>query len=73
MKYAIVKANSIKDLEDKVNDYLNQGWEPQGSMVITQSLRTMSFGSPAVPTIEYLQTVILDEYVSKLNVARCPY
>jgi hypothetical protein len=39
-KYIIVNANSIEDLETLVNIWMNQGFNPFGSMVIRQDRLT---------------------------------
>ena len=40
MKYELVNGDGLKDLEEKTNQYINEGWQPFGSVVI-QTIRGM--------------------------------
>ena len=34
MKYQIAEANSVRDLQKKVPEYIEQGWEPLGGVSV---------------------------------------
>jgi hypothetical protein len=34
MKYLIAEANSARDLQQKVQEYIDQGWEPIGGLSV---------------------------------------
>ena len=44
MKYMVVQAESLKELEEKVNSLLEKGWEPLGGVAIILTKRPMGPG-----------------------------
>jgi hypothetical protein len=34
MKYRIAEANNARDLQQKVQEYIDQGWEPVGGLSV---------------------------------------
>jgi hypothetical protein len=47
MKYAVIGADNLVDLENKVNGYLSMGWIPQGGILGVLSM--------------YYQAVVIEE------------
>lgn len=42
-EYTVVKEASIFDLIDSVNEYIRQGWQPIGGILVTQDERGEEF------------------------------
>jgi len=58
LRIELVFAESIKSLKNKVNDYFNDGWRPQGKVSVSASGVTQSNGDPRVI---YTQAMVLKE------------
>ena len=65
MKYLVVRAQSLDDLNTKVNDLLNEGYSPVGSVQVAPfTLIGIRYEN------DYLQTMVLEEDTDgKLNKA----
>ena len=38
MKYCVLECNSLSELEDKVNSFIADGWQPQGGISVREDL-----------------------------------
>lgn len=51
MKYGMVWSDSPENLAKRVNEYLNQGWKPQGGIAVTMT----SFGRESFYQAIYIE------------------
>jgi hypothetical protein len=62
MQYKILTSRSASSLSATVQDYIEQGWKPQGSHVVVESHRQNRFAGmqhkDTVIELEYSQTII---------------
>ena len=62
MEYKIVTSNTSRDLTEKVNAHIEEGWEPVGShQVVVQRKQNRYSGTQHMDSVyqaEYSQTII---------------
>lgn len=56
MQYRLITGTDVEKFQNKVNEVLNKGWEPHGSLVTESS--TKSRGNSTKTTILLIQPVV---------------
>jgi len=60
MQYKVIKKLDSDTLEHEIEELLNQGWQLQGGVAVSQKFSGGTSVSLAAGAIEYCQAVVLD-------------